>query len=140
MVLADTRGPYTEILFTAADGRAELSCFSSRNHQSGSLGGSFASHARAPVAIGHVALVSSGSTRTPPDEGSRQFSQLVGHTGPGVTGVTVRLGGGVRVTATCAGGWFLAWWPGKHGLRAVEAQTSAGTQGGIQQRRVGAAD
>ncbi|HEY2200769.1 MAG TPA: hypothetical protein VGH56_02690 [Solirubrobacteraceae bacterium] len=122
-VLADTRGPYTEILFTAAGGSAELSCFSSSSHRPVSLGGSFGIHAPAPVAAGAVTVVSSGSTTTPPDEGSRHFSQLVGRTGPGVDAVTVKLAGGLRVAATCERGWFLAWWPGSRGLRAIEPHT-----------------
>jgi hypothetical protein len=82
----------------------------------------------APVPPGHASYRSSGSTTTAPDEGSRQFSQVVGRTGSGVTGVTVRLNDGTGVKATCANGWFLAWWPGSHGLRATEVTTAKGTR------------
>ncbi len=42
-------------------------------------------------------------------------------------GVTIRLNNGTRVTASRARGWFLAWWPGSHGIRATEVRTAAGT-------------
>jgi hypothetical protein len=118
----DIRGPYTVILYVAAHGAAELSCLS--GHQLVSLGGAFATHARPPVPAGHVATVSSGSTTTPPDEGSRQFSLLVGRTGSGVTGVTLRLRDGTHVTATLANGWFVAWWPGTQRGAATEVTTA----------------
>jgi hypothetical protein len=126
-VLADTRGPYTVILFVAAHGSAELSCFSGDQPTRASLGGSFATHLPSPVPAGHVSIVSSGSRTTPPDEGSKHFSQLVGRTAPGVTGVILRLRDGMRITASLAKGWFLAWWPGTQYAVAAEVTTLAGT-------------
>jgi hypothetical protein len=123
-VLIDSRGPYTVILFIAAQGAAEMSCFSGRQPMQASLGGSFGAHPPPPVPAGHVSIVSSGSRTTPPDEGSQQFSQLVGRTGPGVTGVTLRLRDGTRVTASLANGWFLAWWPGMQRGTATEVRTA----------------
>src|SRR5271165_155888 len=127
VVLTDTRGPYTMVLFVAAHGSAELSCFSGRQPRPDSLGGSFGTHPPPPVPAGHIAVVSSGSNTTPPDEGSQHFSQLVGRTGPGVTGVTLRLRDSTRVRASLANGWFLAWWPGTQGGTATEVSTSTGT-------------
>jgi len=127
IVLTDTRGPYTEILFVAARGAAELSCFTGRLPRSGGLGGSFASRSPRPVPAGQVTVVSSGGRTTPPVEGSRQFSELVGRTGPGVTGVTLTLRDGTRVAATVANGWFLAWWPGPQGGTGMHVTTSKGT-------------
>jgi hypothetical protein len=133
-VLIDSRGPYTVILFVAAHGAAELSCFSGRQPMRASLDGSYATHPPPPVPDGHVSVVSWGSRTTPPDEGSQQFSQLVGRTAPGVTRVTLRLRNGTRVTASVANGWFLAWWPGAQSAVAVaqpavavEVTTPAGT-------------
>jgi hypothetical protein len=122
VVVVDTRGPYTMILFTAAHGAAELSCFSGLKPVS--LGGSFATHPPPPVPAGHVSIVSSGSTSTPPAEGSQHFSQVVGRTGPGVTGVSLTLRNGTRVTASLAHGWFLAWWPGTQRGIATDVTTS----------------
>jgi hypothetical protein len=130
VVVVDTRGPYTMILFEAAHGAAELSCFSGRDPKLPSLGGSFGAHSPPRVPAGHVSLVSSGSTTTPPNEGSQHFSQLVGRTGPGVTGVTLRLRDGTRVTASLANGWFVAWWPGTQRGTATEVRTSRGTAAG----------
>jgi hypothetical protein len=114
------------ILFAAAHGAAELSCFSAGHQQPISLGGSFATHTPPPVPAGHVSIVSSGSTSTPPAEGSRHFSQVVGRTGRGVTRVTLRLRDGTRVMASLANGWFLAWWPGTQRGTATEVTTSKG--------------
>ncbi len=95
-VLVDSRGPYTVVLFAAAHGAAELSCFSGRQPMRASLGGSFGTHTPPPVPAGHLSIVSSGSRTTPPDEGSQHFSELGGRIGPGVTGVTLRLRDGKR--------------------------------------------
>lgn len=123
-VLTDTRGPYTMILFVAAHGSAEVSCFSGRQPMRASLGGSFGTQTQPPVPAGHVVNVSSGSRTTPPDEGSQHFSELVGRTGLGVTGVTLRLRDGTRVRASLAHGWFLAWWPGTQGGTGTEVMTA----------------
>jgi len=126
-VVIDTRGPYTMILFVAAHGAAELSCFSGHGPEPVSLGGSFGTQRPRPLPAGRVSIVSSGATTTPPEEDSRHFSQLVGRTGPGVRGVTLRLRDGTRVTASVANGWFLAWWPGTQRGTATEVTTSRGT-------------
>jgi hypothetical protein len=126
-VVVDTRGPYTMILFEAAHGAAELSCFSGRDPNRPSLGGSFGAHSQPPVPAGRVSIVSSGSTTTAPNEGSQHFSQLVGRTGRGVIAVTLRLRDGTGVTASLAHGWFLAWWPGTQRGTATEVTTSSGT-------------
>ena len=127
MVLLDTRGPYTTVVFEADRGRAVSTCFVDRRGQA-SAGSAVGVRPPAPVPAGRVAYASSGSTSTPPDEGSRHFSMVVGRTGAGVTGVTLRLNNGTRVTASRADGWFLAWWPGSHGLRATEVTTATGTR------------
>ncbi len=124
-VLVDTRGPYTMTVFQADHGRAVASCFAGSRGQ-GSLGAAIGVRPPAPVAPGHVSYASSGSNTTPANEGSRQFSRVIGRTGAGVTGVTVRLNDGTRVKATCANGWFLAWWPGSHGLSTTEVTTATG--------------
>ncbi len=127
IVLVDTRGPYTMIVLEAEGGRAVASCFVN-SHRQASLGVGIGVRPPAPVLRGRVAYASSGSNTTPRDEGSRQFSQVVGRTGAGVTRVTIRLNDGTRVTASCANGWFLAWWPGSHGLSATEVTTATGTR------------
>jgi hypothetical protein len=82
----------------------------------------------APVRPGRATYSGSGSRSTPRDEGSHQFSWVVGRTGAGVRGVTIRLDNGTRVAASRAKGYFLAWWPGSHGIRTTEVTTAAGTK------------
>jgi hypothetical protein len=127
-ILTDVRGPYTMMLFTAADGQAVFSCFSGRNPGEVSLGGAFAAHRVAAVPAGQIDVQSSGGNTTPPDEGSAQFSRLVGRTGPGVRAVSLRLSDGTQVTASTTNGWFLAWWPGTPRITAAEVTTASGTQ------------
>lgn len=127
VILLDTRGPYTTVVSEVDRGRAASTCFVDRRGQA-SGGTAVGVRPPAPVPAGQVAYASSGSTTTPPDEGSRQFSFVVGRTGAGVTGVTLRLNDGTRVTASRANGWFLAWWPGSHGLSATEVTTASGTR------------
>jgi hypothetical protein len=130
-VLVDTRGPYTLILFERGAGRATSVCFTGSRVEGvlgASIGASIGARPPARVPSRRVTYASSGSTSTPPNEGSRQFSWVVGRTGPGVTGVTIRLNSGTGVTASRAKGWFLAWWPGSHGIRATEVATAGGTE------------
>ncbi len=127
MVLVDTRGPYTTVVSEVDHGRAVSTCFVDRRGEA-SAGSAIGVRPPAAVPAEEVAFASSGSTTTPPDEGSRQFSMVVGRTGAGVTGVRLRLNDGTRVTASSANGWFLAWWPGSHGLSATEVTTARGTR------------
>ena len=127
-VLIDTRGPYTLILFEAEHGRATSVCFTGNRKNQGALGTGIGLRPPAPVPPGRATYSGSGSRATPRSEGSHQFSWVVGRTGAGVTGVTIRLGNGTRVAASRAKGWFLAWWPGSHGIRATEVTTAAGTR------------
>ncbi len=127
VVLLDTRGPYTTVVLEADRGRVVSTCFVDRRGQA-SAGTSVGVRPPAPVPPGRIAFATSGSTSTPVDEGSRHFSMVVGRTGAGVTGVTLRLNNGTRVTASRAHGWFLAWWPGSHGLSATEVTTATGTR------------
>ena len=127
-VLIDTRGPYTLILFEADHGRATSVCFSGTRKNQGALGSGIGLRPPAPVPPGRAIYSGSGSRALPRDEGSHQFSWVVGRTGAGVEGVTIRLNNGTRVAASRATGWFLAWWPGSHGIRATEVTTAAGTE------------
>lgn len=126
-VLIDTRGPYTLILFEAGRGRATSVCFAGRRNW-GVLGAALGARAAAPVPPERVSYSSSGSSVTPRAEGSHQFSYVVGRTGAGVNGVTIKLTNHTRVTASRTKGWFLAWWPGSHGISATEVRTARGTR------------
>jgi hypothetical protein len=126
-VLIDTRGPYTLILFEAGHRRATSVCFTGSRNQ-GALSAGIGVRPPAPVPPGRVTYSGSGGRATPRDEGSHQFSWVIGRTGAGVDGVTIRLNNGTRVDASRANGWFLAWWPGSHGIRATEVTTATGTK------------
>lgn len=126
-VLSDTRGPYTLILFEAEHGRATSVCFGGGGY-GGALSAGIGVRAPAPVRPGRAIYSGSGSRATPRSDGSHQFSWVIGRTGAGVNGVAIRLNNGTRVTASRAKGWFLAWWPGSHGIRATEVTNAAGTQ------------
>ncbi len=122
-VLIDTRGPYTLILFEAEHGRATSVCFSG-GRKRGAVGAGIGLRPPPPVPPGQVTYNGSGNSVTGRGEGSHQFSWVIGRTGAGVEGVTIRLNNGTRVAASQAKGWFLAWWPGSHGIRATEFATA----------------
>jgi hypothetical protein len=126
-ILIDTRGPYTLILFEAEHGRATSVCFSGSRNQ-GAISTGIDTRRPTPVPPGRATYNGSGSRVTPRDKGSDQFSWVVGRTGAAVTGVEIRLNNGTRVSASRAKGWFLAWWPGSHGIRATEVTTATGTK------------
>lgn len=130
-VLTDVRGPYVVTLYTAASGRTVFSCFTATKPASSVLQGgtttTAAAVARMKVAPGHIKLVFASSNMTAPDEGSAEFSRLVGRAGLDVTGVSFRLSDGAHVTASTANGWFLAWWPGTARADSAEIATSRGT-------------
>ncbi|MEV6301887.1 hypothetical protein AB0M02_20915 [Actinoplanes sp. NPDC051861] len=48
-------------------------------------------------------------------DGDGQWSNIVGLTGAGVTGVDVRLDSGKVLQASVRNGWWAAWWPGAEG-------------------------
>jgi hypothetical protein len=48
-------------------------------------------------------------------DGDRQWSNIVGLVGPGVTAVDVRLDRGEVFQASLKNGWWAAWWPGPEG-------------------------
>jgi hypothetical protein len=128
-VLADTRGPYMMVVLEQGNERGTSTCFAGRHGEVSDGWGirNPGAPPPPPVAPGHVAYRSSGATGMPRAEGAHLFSYVVGRTGAGVRGVTVRLNNGTRVTATTMKGWFLAWWPGSHGIRATEVTTASGT-------------
>ena len=122
-VLIDTRGPYTLILSEAEHGRATSVCFSGGRDES-AVGAGIGVRPPAPVQPENISYSGSGNSVTNRAEGSHQFSWVIGRTGAGVDGITIRLNNGTRVAASRAKGWFLAWWPGSHGIRATEVMTA----------------
>jgi hypothetical protein len=144
-VLSDTRGPFTVLIFQK--GAASTSCItgpdftavttSAGDSASGAVTGAYGSAGptAGPTGLAVVGLAAphAGATRpgtvnlagtqlrTP---GGQPYALAEGHVGTGVTGVTLVLSDGTRVTATTANGWFAAWWPGTHDAMSAEVTTA----------------
>lgn len=116
--VADTRGPFTFSIY--ADSRSSATCIKGPSFTS--VSGSMSS---APVSVpaGRIGLSSARQT----DRGGQAYSFAQGRTGAGVTAVTLVLDDGSRVQATVQSGWFVAWWPGAHQVKAADVATSSGT-------------
>jgi hypothetical protein len=55
------------------------------------------------------------------------YTIVEGHAATGVTGTTLVLDDGTRVTASIANGWFAAWWPSANAVTAAAVSTATGT-------------
>ncbi len=118
-VLADTRGPFTFVIF--ADQAFTASCISGPDFTS--VSAARAAAAAPAVPAGKVVLsVTSHTARA-----GHAYSFAEGHTGAGVTDTTLVLDDGTRVQATSDNGWFVAWWPGAGQLVAADVTTAQGT-------------
>jgi hypothetical protein len=117
-VLADTRGPFTFVIF--ANDHASASCISSPAFTS--LSGTASTASTTPPA-GKVTLSSADHTA----RDGHAYSFAEGHTGAGVTTTTLILSDGSRVQASSADGWFVAWWPGARQVVAADVTTAHGT-------------
>jgi hypothetical protein len=53
---------------------------------------------------------------------------LDGRVASGVSGVSINLSNGRRVTATVSHGWYLAWWPGKPHAATARITRATGTR------------
>jgi hypothetical protein len=115
--LSDVRGPYT--LTVLGDGsQSEVLCISA----SGNTSVRWIALSGVPVGPGAVVVdrISYGARDGDP------YTMVVGRTGKGVTGVTLSLGNGGKVTATSGNGGFVAWWPGSESITAAIVSTATG--------------
>jgi hypothetical protein len=115
--LTDTRGPFTFSVYADADSSAI--CISGPSFTS--ISGSSAS---SPVTVpaGKVTLSTSHLT----NRDGQAYAFADGHSGDGVSAVTLILDDGTKVQASTANGWFVAWWPGAHEVKAADVTTPAG--------------
>lgn len=113
LVLADTRGAYSYVLLSGANG-LEATCLIERGRilglfgWSGSMAGSYGfltPPSPAEDRIVGTGLMAMGGA----GEGSAWSTE--GHVGRDVTAVTVVTDGGVEVETTVTSGRFAAWWP-----------------------------
>jgi|HubBroStandDraft_3_1064219.scaffolds.fasta_scaffold59077_1 hypothetical protein len=122
--LVDTRGAYTFVLLGASGERA--ACLigpwpTSKPLFSSTSYGASPSSSPASDQIGDLSF---GFGRLTDEEG---LLSVTGRVGEGVSGVTLILHDGTRVTTRIAQGWFLAWWPGTDQALSAEVQGSAGS-------------
>jgi hypothetical protein len=117
--LTDTRGPFTFAIYANSDSSATCISGPSFTAVRGSV-----SSAPENIAAGHVAL----STSHMINRDRQAYSFAEGHTGAGVNGITLILDDGTDVQATVANGWFVAWWPGAHEVKAADITTPAGVR------------
>ena len=117
-VLTDTRGPFTFVIYSGANG-ATGTCisgpsFTSLSTRSGTIGG--------PPAGKIVASFEAHTAHA-----GDAYSFIEGHAGDGVTAATLNLSDGSQVQTTVQNGWLVAWWPGSAAVTAAQVTTASGT-------------
>jgi hypothetical protein len=117
--LSDTRGPFTFSVYADSDSSATCISGPSFTAVSGSI-----SSAPANVPAGRVLLSTSHLT----NRDGQAYSFAEGHTGSGVSGVTLILDEGTTVQSTVANGWFVAWWPNGHEVKTADITTPSGVK------------
>lgn len=112
LVLADTRGAYSYVVLSGADG-LEATCLVERGRflglipRAGSMAGSYAFVTPPSPQAGTI--VGTGLMAMGGAEGSAWSTE--GHVGSGVAAVTVLTESGLEVETTVTNGRFAAWWP-----------------------------
>lgn len=91
-----------------------------------------------PQTEGAVALTSLVGVTN--EDGQNPRILLIGRVGPTASGVKVRFAGGPEVTASSAGGWYAAWWPGETRATAIDATDSGGAVVGTLNAPAGPVD
>jgi hypothetical protein len=132
-VIVDTRGPFTDLLYEAAGGDAQASCFSGPAPSQTGIGMGYGA-SPPTVAEGQIAVTSFGGGLEPPAPGepaadqNQQYEDMVGRAGAGVSAIALTLSDGGHVEATVANGWFLAWWPGVRRAVSAEVRTASASR------------
>jgi hypothetical protein len=118
-VLTDTRGPFSFVIYATdnstavcVDGPGFTSVMGTNGPDAG------------VTPAGEIRLNSQHLTT----RDGHPYSLVEGHVGAGVTGTTLVLDDGTKVTASIANGWFAAWWPGNHAVTSAEIATASGTR------------
>jgi hypothetical protein len=133
--LADTRGPYTLLVYAGNSGSL---CITGASLQSPTGEpsivpfGTFLTASKAandtsvaPDAI-RTAIKGGASAKVSGSARSAEFGLDVGRVGENVTAVTLVLADGSHVEATTSNGWFAAWWPGDQSAQTAEITTTSG--------------
>jgi RNA polymerase sigma-70 factor (ECF subfamily) len=126
--LAETRGPYTLLIYAENPGGLCVTGPSMLSPTGEPVVASL--HAVAlttPVAGDAIKRIDNASVTAKASPSSAALSFNDGRVGAHVTAVTLVLTDGSRVQATVANGWFAAWWPGGQAAQTAEITTTAGT-------------
>ncbi len=122
VALADTRGPFTLLLFgTNTAGSGVLLCMSGPDGTQLSIAAG--NNQPAPPGAGQVTLdrLQAGSANGKP------YTVAEGSAGSEVSAITLALTDGSQVAATVGNGLFLAWWPGTATVTSATMATPSGT-------------
>jgi hypothetical protein len=130
-VLVDARGPYTVIVLR--NGLTELSCFA--RPSSAQVLDKWSYEKALPTIARDGLVVTSRASGRLTSHGPWR-TEVIGRVGNGVRRLTVIRSDGTHVTATVAGGRFLAWWPGHSKAAAFRLATAGGES--VQYGRLGA--
>jgi hypothetical protein len=121
VTLADTRGPFTLLLFgTNTASSAVLLCMSGPDGTQFSIA---VGNWPAPPGTGQITLdrLQAGSADGKP------YTVAEGSAGSGVSAITLALTDGSQVATTVGNGLFLAWWPGTATVTSATLTTPSGT-------------
>jgi hypothetical protein len=121
VTLADTRGPFTLLLFgsnTATSGA--LMCMSGPDGTQLSIA---AGNQPPPPGVGQITL----DRLQAESANGNPYTVAEGSAGSGVSAVTLALTDGSQVVTTVGNGLFLAWWPGSATVTSATVATPSGT-------------
>jgi len=144
--VTDARGPYILVVYRASDGTSSdsASCLTGGSSWSGGSQIMMSNNDGASISTSPSSGTgpsqgqgSSSLSNSPPSaetigdlstswNSSSNDDVAIGQAGSGVTGVTIDLSGGTNVTATVAGGYFAAWWPGDTEATSAQVSTDQG--------------
>jgi hypothetical protein len=131
VLLAEQRGLAT-LLIMRKTGGVVVECMStgpSKDEQLASM--SLADGTLPAPPTGTVDLQTMSSS----GDGDRQWSNIVGLVGPGVTAVDVHLDRGEVFSASVKNGWWAAWWPGPEGGEVDHLTVLVHTAKGVTSHR-----
>jgi hypothetical protein len=121
VTLADTRGPFTLLLFGTNTGtQGALMCMSGPDGTQFSIAGG---DQPPPPQAGRVTV-----DRLQAESADGQpYTVAEGSAGPGVSAATLGLSDGTHVVTTIGDGLFLAWWPGRATVTSATVTSASGT-------------
>jgi hypothetical protein len=131
VLLAEQRGLAT-LLIMRKTGGVVVECMSAGPGKDGQLASMSLADGTLPAPpAGTVDLQTMSSS----GDGDRQWSNIVGLVGPGVTAVDVHLDRGEVFSASVKNGWWAAWWPGPEGGEVDHLTVLVHTAKGVTSHR-----